>query len=207
VRLKFDYRSLEEQFIRGDMSVRELCRVNGIGPQSYSAVHDQARKQDDKGRTWYDKRTEYQTRATDKTLELLGEREARRRLREAEVRDNVIEAVNDAVNKLRADMHATKRVQHGIDPESGEPIYETEPIYRLKPADVSTLLDKLLLFFGPPAEQGDSVGFTVHRPHDPRLGVEALIRLTSEAGNRSRQPEPRRVGGSPPGGPEEPRAN
>lgn len=206
--LKYDYRALEDQFVRGNMSVRELCRLNNIPQERVSSIHDQARKQDSKARTWYDKRAEYQSRSTDKTIELLSAREARRALREAEVQDNAIDAIDEAVTKMRADMRATRRVKTGED-EDGKAIYTEEPIMRITPKDLSGLLDRLMPLMGRPTmiTEEHHLGVTVNATPESSVGVATLAALASQARNRSRQPEPRRVGPDPQGDAEGPRTN
>src|SRR4051794_39627337 len=90
---KYDYRSLEDQFVRGNTSVRDLARMNGIPVSRVSSIHDQARKPDEKGRTWYTKRAEYRSLSTDKALKLGAEKDARRRLRVAELKDRALDTV------------------------------------------------------------------------------------------------------------------
>lgn len=206
--LKYDYRALEDQFVRGKMSVRELCRINNIPQERVSSIHDQARKVDAKGRTWYDKRAEYQSRSTDKTIELLSAREARRALREAEVQDNAIDAIDEAVSKMRADMRATRRVKTG-ETDDGKPIYTEEPIMRVTPKDLGGLLDRLMPLLGRPTliTEEHHLGVTVSANPESSLGVATLARLASQARSRSRQPEPRRVGPDPQGVTEGDRAN
>ena len=49
---KYDYDALERQYIQGTMSLRELCRMNGI--ETWSTVAEQAKK-----REWDKRREEF----------------------------------------------------------------------------------------------------------------------------------------------------
>ena len=95
-----DYAQLEREFITGTMSLRELCRRHGV--TAHSAVMVQARHGG-----WAEKRRTYQARASSKYIELRADSAA---LREAEVRDHAIEAIDEAITKFRSDLKATKRV-------------------------------------------------------------------------------------------------
>jgi hypothetical protein len=130
-----DYKTLEHEFISGDMSLRELCRSHGI--TAHSAVMLQARKGD-----WAEKRRTYRERASAKYIEMRADRDA---TREAEVRDNAIEAIDEAITKMRGDMKATRMVLRH------DQLVE-EPVMRLRPQEVVMLIDRLNVLFGKPSQ-------------------------------------------------------
>lgn len=70
---KVDHKLLEREFVTGDVSVRELARRHGI---SWSAVAYQARKEDDAGLTWYDKKKAFSESVSHKSYDKMAERVA-----------------------------------------------------------------------------------------------------------------------------------
>jgi hypothetical protein len=101
---KHDYPTLERESIADDMSIRELARRHGI--YNASVVHVQARKGD-----WVGKRQAFRQRAQHKTTERLADADARRAVREEEVRDHGIEVIDQALTHLSEDMAATRTVE------------------------------------------------------------------------------------------------
>lgn len=59
---KYDYAELERQFVFGEMSIRELCRSNGI--KTWSTVSEFAKRNN-----WLEKREDYQRRQAEATLQ------------------------------------------------------------------------------------------------------------------------------------------
>jgi hypothetical protein len=100
-----DYQALERENLTGAMSLRELCRAHGI--TAHSAVMVQARQGG-----WAEKRETYRARASAKYIEHRADHAA---LREAEVRDHAIDAIDEAITKFRSDLRATKKVVMVID--------------------------------------------------------------------------------------------
>jgi hypothetical protein len=64
---KVDYDALEREYITSSISIRKLAEKHGM--KSWSAVADQARKQDSAGKTWTDKRDEFRRGVTEKRME------------------------------------------------------------------------------------------------------------------------------------------
>jgi hypothetical protein len=158
-----DYRALEREFITGDMSLRGLCRAHGV--TAHSAVMVQARREG-----WAEKRRAYRDRASSKYIELRADRAA---LREAEVRDNAIEAIDEAITKFRADLHATERKL--IDGEWVE-----VPAVRLTPRDLALLIDRLQVLFGHPAmiSEGRDFAATVTSEAIPVDVLKGIVEAT-----------------------------
>jgi hypothetical protein len=127
------------------MSLRELCRLHGISAHSLVVV--QARQ----GR-WREKREAHQARASESFITRHADRLA---AREAEVRDHVLDAIDEAVTKFRADLRATKSVRR---PDGR---ITDEPAWHMKPKDLVVLIDRLLVLFEQPASTTQQHGLSV----------------------------------------------
>jgi hypothetical protein len=86
------------------MSLRQLCRSHGV--TAHSAVMVQARQGG-----WAEKRGKFRARASTKYIEHRADRAA---IREPEVRDHAIEAIDEAITKMRADMKAIV-IRNGVE--------------------------------------------------------------------------------------------
>ena len=137
-----DYLALEREFITGTMSLRELCRRHGV--TAHSAVVVQARHGN-----WAEKRRAYRDRATSTYIQRHADRAA---AREAEVRDHALDAIDEAIQKFRADLRATEKKL--IDGEWVE-----VPVMRMTPRDLALLIDRLQILFGRPATISEGRGF------------------------------------------------
>ena len=96
-----DYRALEREYITSQMSLRELCRRHGISAHCLVVVQAQ------KGRRAGSARPTAPASPTPSSSTLADRMAAR----EAEVRVHAIDAIDEAINKFRADMRATKTVR------------------------------------------------------------------------------------------------
>jgi hypothetical protein len=154
------------------MSLRGLCRAHGVA--AHSAVVVQARREG-----WTEKREAYRSRASSKYIELRADRAA---LREAEVRDNAIEAIEQAITKFRADLQATEKKL--IDGEWVE-----VPVMRIIPRDIVLLIDRLQVLFGRPGTiiEGRSFAATITSEPLPVDVLEKIIEATR--GLETRAPE------------------
>ena len=74
---KIDPKLLEREFVTGGVSVRELARRYSM---SWSAIATRARKEDEKGMTWYDKKQAFESsvaeKSFDKTVEKFADEES-----------------------------------------------------------------------------------------------------------------------------------
>jgi transposase-like protein len=138
-----DYQALEREYLTGAMSLRELCRAHGI--TAHSAVMVQARQGG-----WAEKRETYRARASAKYIEHRADHAA---LREAEVRDHAIDAIDEAITKFRSDLRATKKVVLA-DGSVAE-----EPAMRITPRDLVMVIDRLQVLFGRPSTISEGRGF------------------------------------------------
>jgi hypothetical protein len=178
---KYDYASLEREFVIGDMSIRELCRMHGI--TNHSNVHAQAKKND-----WVGKRIAYQDQQQDRTMAKIADRRAEILAREVDVRGHAIEAIDEAIQKMREDMKRTR-----IEMQNGAPV--EVPVITIRPNDLASLIDRLNVLFGRPATINEerSMGVTVASEATPE-DLRRILDLTagvagSDAGRGS--------GGSP----------
>jgi transposase-like protein len=134
---KHDYATLEREYIQGDMGLRELARAHGI--TNHSVVVAQS-----KARDWVRKREEYRQGASETAVAYMAADEGARVALEAKVRDNAIEAIDEAITKMRSDMQGTRKVF-----EDGQ--WVERPYFLVKPTDVAMLIDRLQVLFGRPS--------------------------------------------------------
>jgi hypothetical protein len=141
---KYDYYNLEREFIRGRMSIRELARNHGIPDATVSSVHAQARRRDAQGMNWYDKRAQYWSITDRKTFDIITDREAVRQARLADAQDEAVEAIKDAIGKMRADFKATRTVIQTRVVDGVPKHFEVEePLVRYGPKELIQLLAAL----------------------------------------------------------------
>jgi hypothetical protein len=84
------------------------------------------------------------------TIERSADRAA---LREGEVRDHAIEAIDEAVTRFRADLRATKRIVHA------DGTITEEPLIVFGPRDLALLIDRFQVLFGRPSTISEGRGF------------------------------------------------
>lgn len=151
--LKYDYAALRTQYIAAEppISLRELCRLNDIDEGKSSTIMKRARDED-----WDGLRDRRMTRADDKVIEEISQREANRRLRRMQVEDNAVDAIDEAITKMRSDMKRTK-IEWTKDPTTQEWESHEVPAVTYRPEQVVQLIDRIKgLFGGGPAEIGPS---------------------------------------------------
>ncbi len=158
-----DYQALEREFITGTMSLRELCRSHGI--RAHSALVTQAQKGG-----WAEKRRTYRSRASATYIQHHADRAA---AREAEVRDDAIEAIDEAITKFRADLQATDR-------KLIDGVWVDEPRIRVTPRDIAILIDRLQILFGRPStiSEGREFVATVDSAAVPIDALQSIVELT-----------------------------
>lgn len=180
-----DWKALETEFIQGDMGQRELARMHDI--TNYSLVTAQARKHE-----WVRKRTEYRAQTEDRTIYRMADDEAKRRVRELRVRDNAIEAIDEAISKMRADMKATRKVFK-------DDKWVDEPLVVIRPQDMAMLIDRLQVLFGKPTaiteERQLGISLATHDPDLFRGIIEATRGVAATGGDAASSPLPR-IGGA-----------
>jgi len=185
VNRKHDYIALEKEYVCGDMGLRELARTHGI---AHSLITIQSRN-----REWTRKRQEYRTGASESAVVYMADDEGKRRAREAQVRDNAIEAIDEAIGAMRLQMKATHKVLRG-----GE--WVDEPLVIIKPPDVALLIDRLQVLFNRPSTitEERSLGISLSASGvgaDVLRGiVEATRGLGSSGAERSPIPRLSRTG-------------
>jgi hypothetical protein len=151
------------------MSLRELCRRHGV--TAHSAVVVQARNGD-----WAEKRRAYRSRASATFIERHADRAA---TREAEVRDQAIEAIDEAITRFRSGLRATKQVV------LADGTIAEEPVMLITPRDFAVLIDRMNVLFGRPETiiEGRSLSATISgEPLPVDLLTEIVERTRGLAG-------------------------
>jgi hypothetical protein len=168
-----DYQALEREYISGTMSLRELCRSHGV--TAHSAVMVQARQGG-----WAEKRGKFRARASTTYIQHHADRAA---LREAEVRDNAVEAIDEAITKFRSDLRATKQVVRA----DGSVV--EEPVMLVTPRDLAVLIDRMTVLFGRPSTivEGRSLSATITSEGLPVDLLQKIVEATR--GLETRAPE------------------
>jgi len=148
------YRDMEREYITTDISLRELSRKYGI--RAHSVVVDQSQRQD-----WSAKREAYRAKESESFIEVHAKRMADR---QAQIRDRVIDTIDLALDKFRAELKATRLV-HQPDGSIIE-----QPAWYMTPKDLCMFIDRFEVLFGKPSVIGQHQGLTV----TPELSVESL---------------------------------
>jgi len=171
------YRDMEREYVSGDMSLRELCRKHGIS--AHSLVTVQAKK-----RKWVEKREQYQAKESEAYIETYAARQADR---EAQVRDNALDAIDEAITRFREDMRATEKKL-----VNGE--WVEVPAWYMKPRDLSLLIDRFEVLFGKPSIISQHQGLTLTSELSTDALREFLERTREMAGTprMEESPLPRR---------------
>ena len=177
-----DYDALEREYIVGDMGLRELARMHGIA--NHSLITSQSKK-----REWTRKREEYRRGASEQAVVYMADAEGMRRAQEARVRDNAIEAIDEAITKMRADMKATTLRLKGSE-------WVEEPLVIIKPTDVAMLIDRLNVLFGRPSSitEERNLGISLSSggvSPDLLRGIVEATRGISDVGGAASPPFPR----------------
>lgn len=163
-----DYIALMREFVTSpeEISVRELCRRHDI--PNHSIVHAQAKKND-----WVGKRIEYQDQQQDRTLAKIADRRAEILAREVDVRSHAIEAIDEAIQKMREDMTRTR-----IEMQNGEPV--EVPAMVITPNQLALLIDRLNVLFGRPANitEERSLGVSVASREATPEDLRRILDLT-----------------------------
>ena len=168
-----DYQALEREYISGTMSLRALCRTHGV--TAHSAVVVQARQGG-----WAEKRGKFRARASSKYIEHRADHTA---LRETEVRDHAIEAIDEAITKFRSDLRAVKQVV------LADGSIVEEPGMLMTPRDLAVLIDRMTVLFGRPSTivEGRSLSATITSEGLPVDLLQKIVEATR--GLETRTPE------------------
>jgi len=130
-----DYRALEREYVTSQISLRALCRKHGIS--AHSLVTVQAKKH-----KWEAKREHYQAKESEAFMSRHAARQADRL---AEIHDKTLDAIDEALDKFREDMGATKAVRQ---PDGS--IVE-QPAWYMTPKDLCLIIDRFEVLFGQPS--------------------------------------------------------
>ena len=164
------------------MSLRGLAATHGIN--NHSAVATVARK-----REWARKREEYRTGVAERTMVYMADQEGARIAQEAKVRDNAIEAIDEAISRLRADMRLTQKVLENDE-------WVERPLFLIKPQEMALLIDRLQVLFGRPSNITEERNLGINLSSggiDPELlrGIVEATRGVTNSGTAARAPFPR----------------
>jgi hypothetical protein len=122
-----------------------MCRRHGI--TAHSSVVTQAKKL-----KWQEKREQYQAKESESFIEKHADRMGDR---QARIRDKSLDAIEEAIDKFREDMRATKLVRQ---PDGS---ITEEPAWRMTPKDFAILIDRLLALFERPSSISQHQDLTV----------------------------------------------
>jgi hypothetical protein len=165
---RFDYDTLEKQYIQGDMSLRALAET--VDMKNHSLMMRQSKK-----REWPRKRREYREKSDSTALSVMADKQGHMAADEAKVRNNAIGAIDEMITRLRGDLTKTKTVLR-------DGVYVEVPMVSVTPNDVAMLIDRLQTLFNKPSQitEDRSVGvnFTTG---DPAL-LRDLVAVTRGIG-------------------------
>lgn len=165
---KYDYDSLEKQFVAGSMSIRELCRQNDIG--TWSTVNERA-----KSREWQRKRNEFKLRLQHKEMEVMTDKRASKL---EQLTDDVIDVISAAVFRFVEGLQDRE-----ITMSDGTKALV--PGMSVSPSDLVKLVDKLMLLKGQPTKREVLIGLGLNANLDvtdpSQLPVELLRELAHAA--------------------------
>lgn len=176
-----DYEALENQYVHGSMSLRELCRLNKI--EHHSPVVSRARADH-----WDERRAAFQGKVEARTDDKLADQQAARRAKAMQVTDVAFVAVETTLNRLIEDLNAKTFVRR-LDAQGAE-IFVEEPIMRVTPMAAAQIIDRLNALVGRPSNIEEHRGSLDISGLPPNV----LAALAEVAGRRA---EPRTVGSSP----------
>jgi hypothetical protein len=183
---KYDWDSIEKQYISGDMGLRELARMNEI--PNHSLVMAQSSRRD-----WPRKRAEFRSSASELATNNLQADEARRMIKETKVRDNAIELIDEAITTMRQQMQMTRSVMR-----NGE--YVDEPLVVIRATDIALLIDRLNVLFGRPSTISEERSLGISLSARGALGPDILrgiVEATRGIGSADAQRSPiPRIGGT-----------
>jgi hypothetical protein len=91
---------------------------------------------------WEAKRQTYRVRASATYIEHWADHSP---IREAEVRDHAIEAIDEAITRFRSDLRTTKQVV------LADGSISEEPVMLVTPRDLAKMIDRLQTLFGRPS--------------------------------------------------------
>ena len=165
---KWDWSAIEVQYVKGDMSLRELARDNAINNHSSVMRHSKTGE-------WPRKRAEFRANATASAVGVLSRKSGEAMADEVLVRDNAVHAIDEMVTRLRGDLHKTKRVMR-----DGE--WVEEPLIIVRPNDVAMLIDRLQVLFGRPSQITEDRALGVELSTDDPAILRDIIKATRGIG-------------------------
>lgn len=161
---KYDYISLKNQYVQGDVSIRELCRQNDI--PSWSTVAAKVKKED-----WDGLRAEFRRQVQHRSIEALADKRASKVI---EIENDLLEVVHAGILKMAEDMDAREPVMDGntvLRDDAGAIVYR--PVQRFGPVQLQTLVAQYLAITGKPTQVTETRNLNANlsaemEPHDLR---------------------------------------
>jgi len=162
---RYDYISLKNQYVQGSMSIRELCKQNGI--TTWSAVNARANKDG-----WNALRAEFNRQVENKSLEHLAQKRA---LKIAEIQLDSLEVIHAGILKMAEDMDAEEEYE-----VNGQ--IRKRKVMRIHPRDLAILLDKFQSLIGQPQQinENRNLGIDVLTQASPDVLRDLLASLRPE---------------------------
>ncbi len=184
---QFDWITIENEFVAGEMSMRALAMAHGAKPGTL-AKH--ANRPDVTGKNWHEKRAERQTIGKNKTIQKFAENDVDRAIREARVRDAALDMIYDAIEKQRAQWRETHFVEE-LD-RDGDKILVERPKHQVRADELRELLDRIVALAGRPmvmtaSAEGDGLGVSISGgvSEDDAKSVLLGLASTIRAGRRA----------------------
>jgi hypothetical protein len=161
---KHDYLKLERQYVEGTMSIRELCRDNGIN--SWSTVNAYANKH-----VWNEKRQKFQDDLREKESSAIARKLAEGRADQiAQALDDGIKVANKAMFTF-LDSLEDRWVKH---PKTGDLIFI--PAQLIEAGDFVKIFDKVIVLNGLATKREAHVGLNVSGEFSPENTPVELLR-------------------------------
>lgn len=154
----------------GSMSISELAAMHGVN--SRAAVIHAAKR-----RGWAEKRELFRSRSTALTIEKSADQAAERFVRQLSVQDNAIDAIDEAITRLREDLRRTVKVFRDNQ-------WVEEPALAISVRDLALLIDKMNVLFGRPSviSEERNLGLSLSAEGLPPEFLRAVIDATSTVG-------------------------
>jgi hypothetical protein len=159
---RYDYISLKNQYVQGSMSIRELCKQNGI--TTWSTVNARANREG-----WNQMRAEFNRQVENKSLEHLAQKRAQKI---AEIQLDSLNVIHAGILKMAEDMDAVE--EYEVNGQT-----RTRKVMRIHPRDLAILLDKFQSLIGAPQQisENRNLGIDVLTQAPPELLRDILASL------------------------------
>jgi hypothetical protein len=162
---KYDYDELEQQYVRGTMSIRQLCRDNDI--KTWSTVSEYAKRN-----VWDEKREHFQTQLAEAETRVLVQKRA----------DDLAKSLDDAVQVGTAAIWSffdSLKDRWVEDPDGGKSIFV--PAQTISAGDFVKIMEKLMVLNGQASSRDAHMGLNINVNDPAGITMEMLRDLASAA--------------------------